>query len=660
MAFLFSPTIMKYFSRFLVFLTLLLFTAACSSLAQDITPPPGYQYVPPPPTQDVTYYPSVAPDPVKGQAIYAEKCQPCHGDQGLGNGPDANGLPNPVLPIGTAELARDSKPSDWYKVVAEGRIDRYMPPFQSLTERQRWDAISYAYSLSTSADIVAQGKTLFQANCAACHGETGLGDGSEAVNFADGVPSLADQQTMAKLSKTELFDAMAHPDIANVPDVVSSLSEDERWAITDYLRALTFAQPQEETASTNPLATVTASEEPTPAAGEPTTIPAEGQVAENPVGTGAGTMTGQVSNASGGEVPTDLEIVLHAFDQFQEVMSTTLPIGADGTFRFDGVELVDGQAFLATTDYQGTTYTSDLAVVDPATTVYDMPINIYETSSDKSVLEINRLHILFEFPAENLIRVAELILVSNMSDSVIVPLDGETPVLNFTLPEGATNLQFQQGALGRDFIQTATGFGDLRAIIPGEGSHQVLFSFDLPYNKGLEISQPMEFSVQSMVVLAPDVGITVTGNGLVGGDVQDVQGTAYQVYSGGGIQQGSTLALSLSGNPDLSASAAAVVTPTSSKNLAIGLGVLGVALLSVGLWLFRRTNKQAGRVEEDDEYDDEDEADEASEASDMDADSLMDAIIALDDHYKTGELPEEAYLRRREVLKAQLKKQMGQ
>lgn len=653
---------MKYFSRFLIFSTFLIFAAACSSLAGDITPPPGYQYVPPPPTQDVTYYPSVAPDPVKGQAIYTEKCQPCHGDQGLGNGPDANGLPNPVSPIGTAELARDAKPSDWYKVVAEGRIDRYMPPFQSLTERQRWDAIAYAFSLSTSPEIVTQGQKLFQANCSTCHGDTGLGDGSDAVNFTDGVPSLADQMTMAKLSKTELFDAMAHPDNSNVPDVVSGLSEDDRWAITDYLRSMSFAKPQEETAATNPLETVTASEEATPVVSEPTAIPAEGegQVAENTVvGTGAGVITGQVSNASGGEVPSDLEVVLHAFDQFQEVMSTTAKIATDGTFRFDGVEITDGQAYIVTTDYKGTTYTSDLAVADPATLAYDMPVSIYETSSEKSVLEINRLHVLFEFVSADQIRVAELILVSNLSDSVVVPTEDQTPILNFTLPEGATNLQFQQGALGRDFIQTSTGFGDLRAIIPGEASHQVLFSFDLPYDNGVEISQPMDLPVQSMVVLSPDVGVTVSGSGLTDGGVQDVQGTAYQVLSGNGIQEGGILSISLSGKPDLSSSSAAVVTPTSSTNLAVGLGVLGVSLLFVGVWLFRRSSKRVTRADEDDEDDDE-EDEEASDTSAMDADSLMDAIIALDDHYKTGDLPEEAYLRRRDVLKEQLKKQMGQ
>ena len=37
---------------------------------------------------------------------------------------------------------------------------------------------------------------------------------------------------------------------------------------------------------------------------------------------------------------------------------------------------------------------------------------------------------------------------------------------------------------------------------------------------------------------------------------------------------------------------------------------------------------------------------------------LMDAIIALDDRYKAGDLPEEAYLSRRDELKERLRTRM--
>lgn len=641
---------MKYFPRFLILLLFLFAASACASLAQDLTPPPGYEYVPPPPTQDVMYYPSVPPDPVAGQAIYVEKCQPCHGEQGLGNGPDANDLPNPVAPIGTAELARASYPGDWYEVVTEGRIDRYMPPFQSLTERQRWDAVAYAYTLSAPAETVAVGQARFQENCASCHGETGLGDGPEAVNFSGGIASFSNQLLMSELSKVDLYEGMAHPDLADIPDVTSNLSESERWAITDYLRNLTFVSQEEEVASANPLATVGAEGETAPE-GDPSTAP-ETTGEEAPLPAGQGVVSGQVVNLSGEEVPVGQEVVLHGFDQFQEVISVTTQVDADGLFRFEGVEVPEGRAFIISVDYKDTTYTSDLAVVEAGITTYDMPVSIYETTTDISGLSIQRLHVLFEFIAVDQVRVAELIIISNLSNRVVVPDNSDSALLTYTLPEGATNLQFQEGALGRDFIETPNGFGDLRAIIPGEGRHQVLFSFDLPYEQALEIAQPLALPVESLVVLSPDVGVTVSGEGLESSGVQDVQGVPYEMFTGGSMSAGQTLAISLSGKPDLGG--AAVVSTGSSSNMALGLGALGVALLGVGFWLFRRANRNAP-VEEA-----EDENEEDVSVEEMDSESLMDAIIALDDHFKSGGLPEEAYLRRRAVLKEQLRKELGQ
>jgi hypothetical protein len=42
------------------------------------------------------------------------------------------------------------------------------------------------------------------------------------------------------------------------------------------------------------------------------------------------------------------------------------------------------------------------------------------------------------------------------------------------------------------------------------------------------------------------------------------------------------------------------------------------------------------------------------------AESLMDAIIALDDLYQAGQLPEEAYQKRRDEMKARLKDILGE
>jgi hypothetical protein len=79
----------------------------------------------------------------------------------------------------------------------------------------------------------------------------------------------------------------------------------------------------------------------------------------------------------------------------------------------------------------------------------------------------------------------------------------------------------------------------------------------------------------------------------------------------------------------------------------IGLGALGGVLVLSGLWLFLRNRSQAVETEED-------EADDAEEYEAEDADTLMDKIIALDDLFREGKLPEDAYQQRRDELKARL------
>ncbi len=79
--------------RVIVFnLALAFVLAACSfSLAEDVTPPPGYQPPPPRPEEPAQVFapsaPVQAPDPAQGAAIYVESCAPVMAPQGWGTGP---------------------------------------------------------------------------------------------------------------------------------------------------------------------------------------------------------------------------------------------------------------------------------------------------------------------------------------------------------------------------------------------------------------------------------------------------------------------------------------------------------------------------------------------------------------------------------------------
>ncbi|MGE5775981.1 MAG: c-type cytochrome, partial [Chloroflexota bacterium] len=74
----------------------------------------------------------------------------------------------------------------------------------SLSDSEKWDVVSYLWQSNTTPEALADGKKLYAQNCAACHGESGAGDGVFADDLAQagktstqnmaGVPEMARQR----------------------------------------------------------------------------------------------------------------------------------------------------------------------------------------------------------------------------------------------------------------------------------------------------------------------------------------------------------------------------------------------------------------------------------------------------------------------------------
>jgi mono/diheme cytochrome c family protein len=69
------------------------------------------------------------------------------------------------------------------------------PALAALDEGQIWDLVAYLWRLHTSPEALEEGRRLYAANCAACHGENGQGDGVMAPLLAGsaGYPSSQDR-----------------------------------------------------------------------------------------------------------------------------------------------------------------------------------------------------------------------------------------------------------------------------------------------------------------------------------------------------------------------------------------------------------------------------------------------------------------------------------
>jgi hypothetical protein len=233
----------------------------------------------------------------------------------------------------------------------------------------------------------------------------------------------------------------------------------------------------------------------------------------------------------------------------------------------------------------------------------------------------------------------EIYVFTNPSNkTVIVSSDGVTiPFIKF--PEGAQNTGYEPDSNSAQLVAAGNGV----AAPPNSNPYAIIAFFSLPYSGQLEIKQPFETATPSVLLLMPE-GITVTGNQLASAGIVAIQNNNYQEFSANDFHTGDVLDFTVSGTPKVSTTTSANNSPAG---LFIGAGVLGLALIGAGAWFFFRDRKNPQNVEEEDDEDEFESADE-----------VMDAILALDDLHYAGKINEEAYQKRRAVLKEILKGMM--
>lgn len=617
-------------SRYILFIAIMLLLTACNfSLAEDITPPSNY--VPPTPMPMLgPLYPPAPPDIENGAAIYAEKCVECHGPRGMGDGEKGKQLPVTVAALGLPQVGQVASPAEWYAVVTRGNLARYMPPFNSLTDGERWDVVAYVLTLHVSEKDLKRGAELYEAVCADCPTEI-----------------FRDQERMAALSNMELAQLLREG-TNDFPALDSKMTEGGFTELAAYVRTLSFASSP----TPEPVAAI-----PSPAAPEatPSALPVESAspaaesgtpiAEETPLATESAVPTaeavgGKVTGTISGENVAGLTVTLRGFDHAsdaggpQEVLSLEAVTDVEGNFVFEEVELPTGRIFYAEAKYEGVAYGSELAVVPEGASEVTIPIfRVYPINKDFSAVAFDQVHF-FVSIGNGAAQVIGVYTFSNAGEETIV-VESATDVPFIKFPAEAQNIGFDVTQDSAPLAAAETGF----AIPPSETAYGIVAFYTLSYDGKAQIAQPFSQRASSVLLLVPD-GVKVKSDQLTEGELQNFQGQNYREFRGQAMQGGDTLTINLSGNPK---SAGSESNP--QQNLLIGIGALGLALILAGAWMYLRDRN---RVEEEIEEDEEENGFESEE-------EILDAIIALDDLHRAGKIPEEAYRARREELKERLK-----
>ena len=547
--------------------------------------------------------PPAPPIPLTGSELYAQNCAPCHGTTGKGDGAAAAGLGVPPAVFADPNTLAGKSLTELFDITKNGNMQRMMPPWKNrLNDSQIWDAVAYAWTLHTTPAQVEMGKAVYAANCASCHGTDGKGTSTGS--------NLSDFAATSKVSQVAWAQVVAGGK-GNMPAFGGKLSAAEQAAALEYSRSLAFGGPM-----------------------------FRGALPGGPLPKGTGVISGTVVNGSTGAPMPELPVELGIFDQTSSLEQRSTKTDSAGFFRFTELPTDAGLTFAGRVEYpQGIPYTSDFVTFEPGKGELNLPLSVFDTTTDPSGVRAERVHFILDFNSGQA-QIAEMLVFSLDGKRSYVG-DG-SGVLRFTLPAGAQGLEIDGDTQDGRFQVTADGFVDRLPLQPGQSVRQVLYRYSLPYSgDNLDFARTLPYAAANVNALVTDIGQQVSSDQLANQGVRQTQQGNFYNLVGQNLPAGQTVSIRMSGLASAAGAEAVAGTSGGTSTNRILLWVLiglaaTAAVLLVALPIARRRTAPAAtgygtRAE------------------------LVDALARLDMAYAAGELSEAAYRDQRLLLKAQLR-----
>lgn len=592
---------------------------------------------------EVPDIPVIEPSMANGASVYFDRCASCHGEDGAGAGAFAEELANQgaTLPdLSDPALAYSRSPQSWYQVITNGTVmsGGLMPPWsEALTDAQRWDVAYFLYSLSTPGSELDSGQALFQQYLAECYGAQGELVGLDAFELAS---TLSPQQ----IYDDYVLDTVGCPSSAE-------LVADQAWSAAVYalllpvdkalimdgaeldLAAAEVEEPAETTTKETPV------EE--PAEEEQTAETAEEVVEEEPAADEplTATVQGNLVNGSTGEQLSGIEVTLHGLqltetNDVDEFLSATGVTDKEGFFQFDQLPLDPNHTvYVIETIYDGLEFANG-ALVNPEFPVMDLPLMVFETTADESVITLDAMHVIVE-EVDGGVVVVQVSVYSNTSESVylsekLVGPDNTRASIAMGYAPGATGFTFEEGGFADRFVQDDPYVYDTQAIYPGEQSHNVVMQYFVPGEGRMDIDIPLPYHTAQLTVVSASAS-EVKSSMLSEGAPQMMGGQSSATYVTTDVAAGETLSFSL--------------RPAASFPWTIVLGALAAVIVAGAAYVtFFRGGSQPAAVQS---------SDYAGEQI-----SLLQRIAELDDAYEAGKINRIEYEARRAELKSLLAEEL--
>lgn len=146
---------------------------------------------------------------------------------------------------------RQQSPSETF---AKLRTD---PAFKSYSDLLLWDAIADAWKRAAGDEAIARGQALFARDCAACHGESGKGDGPAGRNLPGLAAMQSDTPTMQTMKRgpadfTNASTMLGASDVllqgkilrggmgTGMPEWRTLYTDEDMWSAISFIRSFAF------------------------------------------------------------------------------------------------------------------------------------------------------------------------------------------------------------------------------------------------------------------------------------------------------------------------------------------------------------------------------------------------------------------------------------
>jgi len=352
--------------------------------------------------------------------------------------------------------------------------------------------------------------------------------------------------------------------------------------------------------------------------------------------TQSGVVLGELVNGTpGGAVPDDLLVTLHVFSDMEETRTYTTTVTGERSFRFEDVSFREGQTLVARVAYDGVTYVSDFATVEEEQDALSLPVTVYETTQDPAEISISQLHLFVNIMGDRT-QVGVYAVIGNAGSRTYTgsPADAVSTTWSAKLPDGAESLQFDGAELGGRFVALEDGFADTRPVLPGGASLETSFTYELPFQEGVQIEQVFDVPVRAAVLVLPEGDWGLRGPGITSEGTLDTQMGAALSYTAGPLAADEPLAFRL-----VSQSAGTSSAPNDEPSSGLAMGIAALVMAGVAVTLMWRAP--------------------SPDPIPPKLRPQVEALAALDHDFQRGGVSEESYREKRRSLKRRLRETLA-